>query len=773
MARYSQLLSGQASSVLAAQPPMRPMLPPSRLEQPHPESGLAPVASPGRGPFLFCHCLLSGKIVPMATIEPQPQLRLATPVGQLASVTQRRSESLARLGIETIRDLIRHMPMRYEQQYAESAIGDLPMGRIGSARGTVIETRSVPTFQKRSKPRFEATVEDQQDQLYLVWFNAGYLRDQIHPGMVLRAQGMIKAYKGRPQMVNPGWEILDPAQDQPPKVERLRPIYPATQELSTVFLESLITRALPAVTDQLIDPLPAAFVKERAMPVLSKAHRLVHHPADEDEALSGRRRLAYNELLILQLGIAIKRHYNRYHLKAYALRFSPAIDRHIRDRFPFDLTPDQDLVVGEIASDLQRDTPMNRLLQGDVGAGKTVVSLYALLMAVADRKQAALMAPTELLAEQHYISISDMLADSSVRIALLTGQSTTAASPQRAALLDEINCGRVDIVIGTQALLSDSVRFANLALVVVDEQHRFGVLQRAAFRAGSQRLCPHCLVMTATPIPRTLSLTVFGDLDISTIRQLPPGRMPVTTRLVEPDKSHEVYDFLAKRLADGEQAYVVVPAIDETYQESRVQLKNVQQHARMLQQKLPQFKVAAIHGQLSRQSRENIMRRFRKGHIHVLVATTVIEVGIDVSTATVMIVEHAERFGLAQLHQLRGRIGRGSDGKKSACLLISGPTNPQAQQRMEAIASTSDGFQIAERDLEIRGMGDFFGTRQHGLPPLRVAAIPRDMDLLQLARRDAESIVKGDPALGKTAHQRLRKILSREYGDAIALIDVG
>jgi len=431
------------------------------------------------------------------------------------------------------------------------------------------------------------------------------------------------------------------------------------------------------------------------------------------------------------------------------------------------------LVVGEIASDLQRDTPMNRLLQGDVGAGKTVVSLYALLMAVADRKQAALMAPTELLAEQHYISISDMLADSSVRIALLTGQSTTAASPQRAALLDEINCGRVDIVIGTQALLSDSVRFANLALVVVDEQHRFGVLQRAAFRAGSQRLCPHYLVMTATPIPRTLSLTVFGDLDISTIRQLPPGRMPVTTRLVEPDKSHEVYDFLAKRLAGGEQAYVVVPAIDETDQESRVQLKNVQQHARMLQQKLPQFKVAAIHGQLSRRSRENIMRRFRKGHVHVLVATTVIEVGIDVSTATVMIVEHAERFGLAQLHQLRGRIGRGSDGKQSACLLIADPTTPQAQQRMEAIASTSDGFQIAERDLEIRGMGDFFGTRQHGLPPLRVAAIPRDMDLLQLARRDAESIVKGDPALGKTAHQRLRKILSREYGDAIALIDVG
>jgi len=699
---------------------------------------------------------------------------LETPVSELPGVSAHRAECYARLGIVTVSDLLRHLPMRYEQEWAESTIEDLPVEALGSARGMVTKTN----IRRGRTPRFEALLEDQHQDLQLVWFNASYLRDQIQPGMMIRVQGKAHAYKGRPQMVNPRWERLDEQGAAPAKDQRLRPIYPSTENLPGWQIENLIGDLLPRVTDQLIDPLSSVFVREREMPALADALRLAHQPRHEQEFAVARRRLAYNELLLLQLGIAIKRHYNHHVLAAPTLRYSTAIDQHIRARFPFELTDAQSEVVAEIAADLQRAWPMNRLLQGDVGSGKTVVALYALLMAVCERRQGALMAPTELLAEQHWLSITDMLKGSSVRIELLTAGTSAAGSAERRAQLKKIDAGEVDIVIGTQALLSESVQFNKLAVVVVDEQHRFGVLQRASFRGHGEGKTkkahsPHYLVMTATPIPRTLSLTVFGDLDVSTIRKSPPGRAPIVTRVVGPDKANDVYDYLAQRVADGGQAYVVVPAIDESGHESRAQLKNVRAHAAALRDKLRGFKVAAIHGQLKRQTRESIMHRFRKGLIHVLVATTVIEVGVDVPGATMMIVEHAERYGLAQLHQLRGRIGRGRGGPRSVCVFIADPSKPEAQQRMDAIGSTGDGFRIAERDLEIRGMGDLFGTRQHGMPPLRVARIVEDMDLLQMARRDAEAMIDKDPGLTAPTNRTLRNILLREYGEAIALIDVG
>jgi len=740
-----------------------------------------------------------------AQASTQP-IRLRTPVVELPGIGPRRARLFERLDIHTVSDLIRHLPHRYEHQHAEGAIGDLPMNAVGSARGTIMGCRVVAG---RTRARFEATLQDHHDTLNLVWFNATFLRNRIHPGMRIRVQGKTRAFGGYPQMVNPRWEPLPDQQHEPTAHDdRLRPVYPATEALSSEAIEKVIAETLPEVLDQLVDPLPQQLVRERAMPTLKRAYLMAHLPRAEDDPPVARRRLGYNELLLLQLGIEIKRRYNADRLEAPALRCSQAIDQHIRQRFPFKLTPAQDHVIQQLTADLRQSQPMNRLLQGDVGAGKTSVALYALLLATANRRQGALMAPTELLAEQHFRSISAMLQETNVRLALLTGR--LRAAPRR-QMLQNIAAGEVDIVIATQALLTESVRFHDLAVVVIDEQHRFGVLQRATIRKHSdaqksqsletevdpvktlnkypipdpdeshpspqppaKRSSPHYLVMTATPIPRSLGLTVFGDLDISTITSLPPGRTPVITRVVGQDKADEVYQYLAGRVAGGEQAYVVVPAIDPTGGDKPSPLKNVTVHEKLLRDKYFQnHPVAAVHGRLNAPERDEIMRRFRDGEIAVLVATTVIEVGVDVPNATLMVVEHAERFGLAQLHQLRGRIGRGAHQKKSLCVFIAEPATPDATQRMRAIAGTTDGFKIAEHDFQIRGMGEFFGTRQHGRLPLRVAKIPEDLPLLQLARRDAKAIVNKDPTLNAPERKRLRKVLQQHYGETLGLIDVG
>jgi len=544
---------------------------------------------------------------------------------------------------------------------------------------------------------------------------------------------------------------------------------------------------------QIPDHLPSEYREKRELPSLSDAVQMIHAPEHESEVAVSRRRFVFDEFLLLQLAIAMKRRERRAGSQAPPLPWNETIDQHIRARFSFDLTKAQDSVINDITSDLKRPVPMNRLLQGDVGSGKTVVALYAMLMAVVEKKhQAALMAPTEILAEQHYLSISSMLKDADLRIELLTGRLT---AKEKSSIHQAVAEGKVDLVIGTHAILSEGVRFRSLALVVIDEQHRFGVEQRAALREratrvscvgiddsqkelfGEQRsqreavdeLTPHTLVMTATPIPRTMALTVFGDLDISTIDELPPGRLPVITKVVTDDQRDTVYEYVADRVGRGEQAYVVVPAIDES---PEADLKYVKEHAAQLAAgPFAGLKIAELHGRMKRDIRARIMHRFRQNEINILVATTVIEVGVDVPNATIMIVEHAERFGLSQLHQLRGRVGRGS--QQSICIFFACPTTDEAIKRMEAVRGTTDGFVIAEKDFEIRGMGEIFGTRQSGASPFRMAQFPRDFALLRMARRDAQEWIERDPELTNEANSLLRKRLLAEVGNHFGIGDVG
>jgi ATP-dependent DNA helicase RecG len=701
--------------------------------------------------------------------NPFVPLSLTTPLHDVPGIRSRDADALANMGMPNVGRLIAHLPMRYEHEEAETGIADLEPGRIVSARGEVTATRVSGMGRKR---RFEAVLCDETGRLDLVWFNMGFLRDQIGPGSRLRIQGTAKQRGPGLQVANPRFEILDPESSEPAERDaRLRPVYPATEAINSRAIEkcvrAVLDDALPLIDDHLDDD----YRRARELPTLRDAYRMLHAPESEGDHRSGRRRLAYDELLLLQLGVHMKRAHLRRTLTAPPLRHDDAIDARIRARLPFTLTPQQDRVVSDIARDLSLSIPTNRLIQGDVGSGKTAVALYAMLMATATDHQAALLAPTELLAEQHFLSISSILEGSEVRLALLTG-STPAG--ERAALLAQIEAGELDIVIGTHALLTETVKFRSLAVAIIDEQHRFGVHQRAhlrthATKAGETPVTPHVLVMTATPIPRTLGMTLFGDLDVSTIDGLPPGRTPVKTSVVAPARRAEVYERLKIKLDEGEQAYIVVPAIDENSDDGPTNLRTLMR--RLEDGPLRGSRIAALHGRLKRATREHVMGRFRAGLIDCLIATTVIEVGVDVPNATIMIIEDADRFGLAQLHQLRGRVGRGD--KPSACVLIGEPATEDGRKRLEAMARTNSGFVLAEKDFEIRGPGELFGTRQSGLPPFLVADLSRDLELLELARRDAAAWIDRSPHLGHTDEITLRRRLLKRYGESLGIGDVG
>ena len=689
------------------------------------------------------------------------ELTLLTSISEVPGVGAARAKRLARLGLHRVGHLIAHLPLRHERVEAEAAISSLSDGQIVTARGTITAVRAVT---RGRSPRVEAVMVDETGRLDLVWFNAMYMKDRVEVGRVARVQGRARARGPGLQVANPKFAYVEGS--IPEAAAAIRPVYPAAEGISSSeiarVVRSVLDEALPLVEDHLDEAHRSA----RGLVPLAEAYRMQHDPRNEDEVARSRRRLAYDELLLLQVGVQLRRSQVVSTLRAPVLAWSEAIDRHIRERIPFALTPGQDAVVREIAVDLARSVPANRLIQGDVGSGKTVVALYAILLAVARGHQGALMAPTEILAEQHHESIGAMLKGSRVRVELLTGSTPRA---ERDAIVARLGAGEVDVLVGTHALLTETVRFASLAVAVVDEQHRFGVHQRSRLRTkGEDGVAPHTLVMTATPIPRSLAITLLGDMDVSTIRGLPPGRQAIRTMRFLPGDRGDAYAIVREHLDRGEQAYVVVPSIEQ----GDAEMESVRSVLSRLESKeLVGRRVASMHGRLKRATRERIMERFRLGLIDALVATTVIEVGVDVPNASTMVVEGADRFGLAQLHQLRGRVGRGR--AESVCLLISDAPTEDAEQRLETLVRVSDGFELAERDFELRGFGDVFGTRQSGLPPFRVVDLTKDMDLLRLAREDARAIVAKRPRLDDAEVALLRRRMIKAHGESLGLVDVG
>lgn len=711
----------------------------------------------------------AGQLVQSHVPEKTP-ITLTTNLLDAGLATERQAALLGALGIGTVGRLVAHLPMRHETLESETTVADLLEGSIGSVRGEVTAVRMV----RGRSSRLEAVIMDHTGRLDVTWFNGTYLAERVRPGVRLRVQGKVQRRGPQTQMVNPKLEVLNPIKDEPQARDaRIRPVYPASEAINSAEIEKIVGKVLPHALPLLEEHFSDEYRKERDLPTLADAYRMMHQPFAMEETGRARRRLAFDELLLLQLGVAMKRAQLRDATRSPALAWSATIDQRIRVRVPYTLTSGQEQVIADLIGDLTTSVPTNRLIQGDVGAGKTVVALYAMMLAVASGHQASLMAPTEILAEQHFAGISKLLAGSKVRVEMLTG---SVSAKDRASILTRLAEGEIDLLIGTHALLTETVNFRSLAVAIIDEQHRFGVSQRATLRAqGSEDgVTPHVIVMTATPIPRSLALTLFGDLDISTITGLPPGRKPVRTKVISSHQRTMAYDDLRERIERGEQAFIVVPAIEPGELPANgttplIDLRTVQRA--MEDQYLTGKRIAALHGDLKRATRDAVMERFRLGEIDAVVATTVIEVGVDVPNATVMIVEQADRFGLAQLHQLRGRVGRGD--KPAVCYLIGDPNTSEGNERLAVMERTNDGFVLAEKDLEIRGMGEVFGLKQSGLPPFRIAEPMRDRDLLLLARHDAKAWIDKTPRLDAPHDALLRRRLMKAHGKYFGLGDVG
>ena len=692
--------------------------------------------------------------------------KLSDNVQYLKGVGPKRAALLAGLGIRTVGDALQYFPRKYVDRGDVVPVARVKADRDQTVRARVVDMRSHGPW---AGNRLEALIADDSGEMRAIWFHARFLAKALETDAEYLFYGRVGRYKGRLQMQHPRFERIQ-ADAKAPARGGILVEYPTTEGVQQASLLKLTDEALRVGLPLAKETLPEEMRQRLGLVDLPQALRLIHRPASMAEVTVARRRLIFGEFFLMELAVALRRRSIKSLHNAPVIAAPEKVDARIRARFPFRFTAAQDKAIEAIRADLGRDRPMTRLLQGDVGCGKTAVALYAALAAVAAGCQAAIMAPTEILATQHYQNVEKYLVGSRVRWALLVGGMS---APARRKVLRRIRRGAADIVVGTHALIQQDVTFARLGLVVIDEQHKFGVLQRAEAKwqptADSSPLHPHYLVMTATPIPRTLALTVFGDLDVATIDEMPPGRTPVETVAFAPRERRKAYALVREQLAAGRQAFVVYPLVEES--EKSDLTAATEEAQRLAADVFADFRVGLLHGRMKPEEKDAVMDRFRAGEVHVLVSTLVIEVGVDVPNATVMMIEHAERFGLAQLHQLRGRIGRGA--ARSTCILLGEPTTAEAQRRIEVLCETTDGFRIAEEDLRLRGPGEFFGTRQSGMPDLLIGNVVEDYDLLRLARKEAFQWIARNPGLEGPESLPIRRALEKRFHDTIRLIEVG
>lgn len=694
--------------------------------------------------------------------------RLQTPIQYVKGVGPKLSKLLERKGIQTVEDALYFLPRAYEDRRNLKKISELKTGGVESGFGEILLSGAV--YYKSRRKTFEAVVGDGSGVITLKWFhgNERYLRERFKKGKRLIFSGDVRWFNGRKEIHHPDVEMVEgDIEEDYLNFKRIVPIYSETEGLHQRVLRRLLNSILDAYGKELASPIPQSVVDRQGLIDFSEAFRRVHFPPDGEsierlnlQRSEGHRRIIFEEFFFMELGMSLRR-------KGIALepgisfKCEGQLPQKLLNRLSFQLTGAQKRVLSEIKQDMEKPFPMNRLIQGDVGCGKTIVALLALLHAVENGYQAAIMAPTEVLAEQHYLNISPLAESLGIETVLLT---SSAGRPERGRLYERVQGGGGRIIIGTHAIIQEAVEFHRLGLAIIDEQHKFGVVQRGCLR--KKGVNPDILVMTATPIPRTLAMTVYGDLDVSLIDEMPPGRVPVETKVFPEAARERVYHMVEGEVKKGRQAFIVYPLVEVS---EKLDLRDATRMAEHLQADVfPQFRIGLLHGRMKIEEKERTMNDFKEGGIDILVATTVIEVGIDVPNASLMVVEHAERFGLSQLHQLRGRIGRGRHPSK--CILLAQyRSSEEARVRLRAMEKTNDGFQIAEEDLALRGPGEFFGVRQSGLPDFRVAHIVRDTPILMEARREAFQLIHEDPDLVHPGHWGLKSVLMKRWKGRLEL----
>ncbi len=678
--------------------------------------------------------------------------KLSDSVQYVKGVGPKRVRILNKLEIETIQDLLYYFPRTHSDRSHSKPIASLLDGEYATIKG-IIKARSV------IRPRtgleiIKAAIDDGTGIAYANWYNQPYLTEYLKEGTKIALSGTIEKKYKKTEIKNFAYEIIEEGKELLNTL-RIVPVYHLTEGINQKYLRTIIKRVLNEYAPTLPELLPLDIRRRNKLIKIPQAINSIHFPRIIRNYQDARRRLVFDEFFLLQLGIALRKKKIEEVGKGIRYRKPGELIEKFSKLLPFELTSAQRRVISEIISDMQQDKPMNRLLQGDVGSGKTVVAIYALLKAIEDGYQGAIMAPTEILAQQHYLTLQELLIPLKIRIELLIG-STSGKDKKR--IRKKIEEGKVDIIIGTHTLIQEAAEFAKLGLIIIDEQHKFGVLQRATLR--KKGLNPDVLVMTATPIPRTLALTVYGDLNISVLDEMPPGRKGTTTYQVPQSQRKNIYLFIENEIKKGRQAYIVYPLVSES--EKMEELKAATEMQKHLQKEVfPKLKVGLIHGQMPGDEKEKIMNDFKNKKMDILVSTTVIEVGIDISNASIMLIEDAQRFGLAQLHQLRGRIGRGE--YQSYCLMFATPRTFEGKRRIKVMTETGDGFQIAEEDLELRGPGEYFGTKQHGMPELKIANLLRDQRPLETARQEAFAFIKKDPKLEKPEHRLIKKSLLSKF----------